>query len=154
MVEAPSLAHGLCVGSLADHVIFWRLFADRFGARGTLIAEAAVPAMAISLYLVVHSLAAFHALSVIFGLTDEGIMPLRATLVREYFGARIMGTVFGVVPMQPIPGMATFAFPFFIDVVTERPVSGQSTPPDRKAGIDWSRVRPDRPGRRTTFPSN
>ena len=35
--------------------------------------------------------------SVVFGLAYGGVMPLYAMLVREYFGARIMGTVFGAV---------------------------------------------------------
>jgi len=82
------------------------LFADRFGAKETLIAGLAVQAVAISLYLFVHDLAAFYALSVLFGVSYGGIMPLYATLVREYFGAKIMGTVFGAVAMLSILGMA------------------------------------------------
>jgi MFS family permease len=82
------------------------LFADRFGAKETLIAGLVVQAAAISLYLVVRNLSAFYALSVMFGLAYGGIMPLYATLVREYFGARIMGTVFGAVAMVSILGMA------------------------------------------------
>jgi MFS family permease len=82
------------------------LFADRFGAKQVLITGLVVQAAAISLYLVVHTLAAFYALSVMFGVAYGGIMPLYATLVREYFGARIMGTVFGAVAMLSILGMA------------------------------------------------
>jgi len=41
-----------------------------------------------------------------FGLAYGGIMPLYAPLVREYFGARVMGTVFGAVAMISILGMA------------------------------------------------
>jgi MFS family permease len=82
------------------------LFADRFGAKETLIAGLTVQAFAISLYLVVRDITAFYALSVMFGLAYGGIMPLYASLVREYFGARIMGTVFGAVAMLSIIGMA------------------------------------------------
>ena len=82
------------------------LFADRFGAKQVLIAGLAVQAVAISLYLVVHDLGSFYALSVIFGMSYGGIMPLYATLVREYFGAKIMGTVFGAVAMLSTIGMA------------------------------------------------
>ena len=35
--------------------------------------------------------------SVVFGLAYGGVMPLYAVLVRDFFGARIMGTVFGAV---------------------------------------------------------
>jgi MFS family permease len=82
------------------------LFADRFGAKQVLIAGLALQAVAISLYLVVRDLGSFYALSVMFGVSYGGIMPLYATLVREYFGARIMGTVFGAVTMVSTIGMA------------------------------------------------
>jgi MFS family permease len=82
------------------------LLADRFGTKEILIAGLLVQAIAISLYLVVRDIGAFYALSVLFGLAYGGIMPLYATLVREYFGARIMGTVFGAVAMLSTLGMA------------------------------------------------
>jgi MFS family permease len=82
------------------------LFADRFGAKETLIAGLLVQALAISLYLFVRDISAFYALGMLFGLAYGGIMPLYATLVREYFGARIMGTVFGAVAMISTLGMA------------------------------------------------
>jgi MFS family permease len=82
------------------------LFADRFGAKEVLIAGLVVQAVAISFYLVVRDLGAFYALSVMFGMAYGGIMPLYATLVREYFGAAIMGTVFGAVAMLSTVGMA------------------------------------------------
>jgi MFS family permease len=82
------------------------LLADRFGAKETLVAGLALQAVAISLYLFVHDLGAFYALGMVFGLAYGGIMPLYATLVREYFGAAIMGTVFGAVAMLSTLGMA------------------------------------------------
>ena len=82
------------------------LLADRFGAKETLIAGLMVQAVAISLYLFVRDLNAFYALGMVFGLAYGGIMPLYATLVREYFGAKIMGTVFGAVAMVSTLGMA------------------------------------------------
>src|ERR1700733_13634261 len=82
------------------------LLADRYGARETLVAVLLVQAVAISLYLFVRDISAFYALGVLFGLSYGGIMPLYATLVREYFGARIMGTVFGAVAMLSTLGMA------------------------------------------------
>ena len=82
------------------------LLADRVGAKETLIAGLAVQAVAISLYLFVRDLDAFYVLGAVFGLAYGGIMPLYATLVREYFGAKIMGTVFGAVAMLSTLGMA------------------------------------------------
>jgi MFS family permease len=82
------------------------LLADRFGAKETLMAGLLVQAFAISLYLFVRDLSGFYALGMLFGLAYGGIMPLYATLVREYFGAAIMGTVFGAVAMVSTLGMA------------------------------------------------
>jgi MFS family permease len=82
------------------------LLADRFGAKEILIAGLMVQAAAISLYLLVRDLSSFYALAIVFGLAYGGIMPLYATLVREYFGAAIMGTVFGAVAMLSTLGMA------------------------------------------------
>ena len=41
-----------------------------------------------------------------FGFAYGGVMPLYAILVREYFGARIMGTMFGAVALVSTLGMA------------------------------------------------
>jgi len=82
------------------------LLADRFGAKEVLIVGLFVQAVSISLYLFVRDLSAFYALAMVFGLAYGGIMPLYATLVREYFGAAIMGTVFGAVAMLSTIGMA------------------------------------------------
>jgi MFS family permease len=82
------------------------LLADRFGAKEVLIVGLLVQAVSISLYLFVRDLSAFYALATVFGLAYGGIMPLYATLVREYFGAAIMGTVFGAVAMVSTIGMA------------------------------------------------
>jgi MFS family permease len=65
-----------------------------------------VQALAVATYLAVGRLGEFYALSVIFGLAYGGVMPLYAVLVREYFGARIMGTVFGAVSAAASMGMA------------------------------------------------
>ena len=83
------------------------LLADRFGAKEVLIVGLFVQAVSISLYLFVRDLSAFYALAMVFGLAYGGIMPLYASLVREYFGAAIMGTVFGAVAMLSTIGMAT-----------------------------------------------
>ena len=82
------------------------LLADRFGAKEVLIVGLLVQAVSISLYLFVRDLSAFYALAMVFGLAYGGIMPLYATLVREYFGGAIMGAVFGAVAMLSTIGMA------------------------------------------------
>ena len=59
-----------------------------------------------SLYLFTRELASFYALSLMFGFAYGGVMPLYAILVREYFGARIMGTAFGAVAFVSTLGMS------------------------------------------------
>jgi MFS family permease len=80
--------------------------ADRIGAKPVLVGGLFVQALAVATYLAVGRLGEFYALSVIFGLAYGGVMPLYAVLVREYFGARIMGTVFGAVSAAASLGMA------------------------------------------------
>jgi MFS family permease len=80
--------------------------ADRIGAKPVLVGGLFVQAMSVATYLAVAQLGEFYALSVIFGLAYGGVMPLYAVLVREYFGARIMGSVFGAVSAFASLGMA------------------------------------------------
>ncbi len=80
--------------------------ADRLGAKPVLVAGLLVQALCIATYLAVFRLGEFYALSVAFGLAYGGVMPLYAVLVREFFGARIMGTVFGAVSALASLGMA------------------------------------------------
>ncbi|MBR0697335.1 MFS transporter [Bradyrhizobium lablabi] len=80
--------------------------ADRLGAKPVLVGGLFVQALCIATYLVVAQLGEFYALSIVFGLAYGGVMPLYAVLVREFFGARIMGTVFGAVSAFASLGMA------------------------------------------------
>jgi MFS family permease len=82
------------------------LVADRVGAKRTLVVGLAIQAVSVTLYIFTRDLASFYALSVMFGFAYGGVMPLYAILVREYFGARIMGTTFGAVALVSTLGMA------------------------------------------------
>ena len=82
------------------------LASDRFGAKPVLVAGLAVQAMAAGTYYFISHLGEFYALAVVFALAYGGVMPLYATLVREYFGIKIMGTVFGAVSAAASFGMA------------------------------------------------
>ena len=93
------------LASLSGRVICG-LLADRLGAKRVLIVGLAVQALAVSLYLVTRELAGFYALALMFGLAYGGVMPLYAIVVREYFGARIMGATFGAVAFASTIGMA------------------------------------------------
>jgi MFS family permease len=82
------------------------IFADRIGAKRTLVAGLVLQAVAIGLYLFSGTLASFYALALVFGFAYGGVMPLYAILVREYFGERVMGAAFGAVSLAATLGMA------------------------------------------------
>jgi MFS family permease len=92
-------------GGLGGRIVC-ALVADKVGAKPVLVLGLAVQALAVSLYLVVRDPMSLYALAVLFGLAYGGVMPLYAILVRQYFGARIMGTTFGAVAMVSTLGMA------------------------------------------------
>ncbi len=106
----PSLTAATVFGSAGAAALGGRILcgltADRVGVRPTLLVGLSVQATAIALYLVVHDAWSFYALAALFGFSYGGVMPLYAILVREYFGARIMGTMFGLVAMISTLGMA------------------------------------------------
>jgi MFS family permease len=79
---------------------------DRLGAKPVLVGGLLVQALAIGCYLFVNRLGEFYALSIVFGTAYGGVMPLYAVLAREYFGPRIMGTLFGAATMVSSLGMA------------------------------------------------
>jgi len=83
------------------------LLADRLGVKPVLITGLLVQTIAIASYLFVNRLGEFYALSLVFGTAYGGVMPLYAVLAREYFGARIMGTVLGAATMASSLGMAS-----------------------------------------------
>ncbi|EJT06535.1 MFS transporter [Rhizobium sp. CCGE 510] len=80
--------------------------ADRIGVKPVLVAGLLVQAGALATYLFVSQLTEFYALAIVFGSAYGGVMPLYAVLAREYFGPRILGTVFGAATMLSSLGMA------------------------------------------------
>jgi MFS family permease len=93
------------VASLSGRVI-GGLAADRVGAKRMIVFGLALQALSVSLYVFTRDLASFYGLALMFGFSYGAVMPLYAILVREYFGARIMGTMFGAVNMASTLGMA------------------------------------------------
>ncbi|RWE29865.1 MAG: MFS transporter [Mesorhizobium sp.] len=86
--------------------LLYGVLADRLGVKPVLIAGLAIQAIVIAAYLSISQLDQFYMLAVIFGATYGGVMPLYAVLAREYFGQRILGTVFGAATMLSSLGMA------------------------------------------------
>jgi MFS family permease len=107
-VSSMSATTVLSVAGLASlgGRILCGLIADRVGAKRTLVAGLALQAIAVSLYLFTGQLSGFYGVAMLFGFSYGGVMPLYAILVREYFGERIMGAVFGAVSAASTLGMA------------------------------------------------
>jgi MFS family permease len=107
-VPAMAAATVLSVAGLASlsGKIGCGIFADRVGAKRTLVAGLALQAVAIALYLLSGGLGSFYMLALVFGFAYGGVMPLYAILVREYFGERVMGAAFGAVSLAATLGMA------------------------------------------------
>ena len=93
------------LGGLAGRIALG-LLADRVGAKQVLVAGLAAQAVAIILYNFTREIASLYALSLFFGFAYGGVMPLYAILIRQYFGARIMGAAFGAATMVSALGMA------------------------------------------------
>jgi len=105
VMAATTVLSVAALASLGGKIICG-LVADRVGAKRTLLAGLAIQAAAVSLYVFTRELTSFYALALMFGFAYGGVMPLYAILVREYFGARIMGTAFGAVAFVSTLGMA------------------------------------------------
>jgi len=82
------------------------LAADRFGAKRVIIAALLVQAFAAGAFMYVSRLSEFYMVALVFGFAYGGVMPLYAVLAHEYFGPRIMGTVFGAAIMLSTLAMA------------------------------------------------
>jgi len=80
--------------------------ADRIGGVKTLIAGSALQALALFLYLPFDGLVSLYIVSALFGLSQGGIVPSYALIVREYFPPREAGWRVSLVLMMTIVGMA------------------------------------------------
>jgi len=79
--------------------------ADRWGAKRTLVSALAFQAVMVASYLFVHDLSGLYVVGLLFGVAYGAAMPLYALLAREYFGERVMGTVYGAIFMISCVGM-------------------------------------------------
>ena len=82
------------------------LLADRLGGVMTLLIGSSLQMLALMLYLPTTGLTSLYIVSLIFGLSQGGIVPAYAIIVREYLPAREAGARVGLVIMATIVGMA------------------------------------------------
>ena len=80
--------------------------ADRVGGVGTLLLGSTLQSLALLFYLPYDGLTSLYLVSALFGLSQGGIVPSYALIVREYFPAREAGARISLVLMSTIVGMA------------------------------------------------
>ncbi|HEX6143776.1 MAG TPA: MFS transporter [Geminicoccaceae bacterium] len=82
------------------------LIADRIGGVGTLLLGSVLQCLALIFYLPFDGLTSLYVVSALFGLSQGGIVPSYALIVREYFPAREAGARVSLVLMATVAGMA------------------------------------------------
>ena len=82
------------------------LIADRIGGLGTLLLGSSLQCLALLFYLPFDGLTPLYIVSALFGLSQGGIVPSYALIVRDYFPAREAGARVSLVLMATIVGMA------------------------------------------------
>ncbi len=82
------------------------LLADRLGGLPTLLIGSTLQMLALLLYLPTSGLTSLYLVSLIFGLSQGGIVPAYAIVIRDYLPAREAGARIGLVMMATILGMA------------------------------------------------
>jgi MFS family permease len=79
---------------------------DKIGGMKTLLLGSALQTLAIALFLPFDGMASLYVISILFGLSQGGIVPAYAIIVREYFPATGVGARIGVVITSTLLGMA------------------------------------------------
>jgi MFS family permease len=79
---------------------------DRIGGVRTLLLGSSLQGVALLLFLPFDGLASLYVISALFGLSQGGIVPSYAIIIREYFSPREAGVRVGTVLMASLFGMA------------------------------------------------
>ena len=95
----------MLLGGVASRIVSG-LLADRLGGVRTLLIGSVLQTIALFLYLPAGTMVSLYVVSLIFGLSQGGIVPSYALIVREYMPAKEAGARVGFVLMATILGMA------------------------------------------------
>ncbi|MEJ6390594.1 MFS transporter [Gymnodinialimonas ulvae] len=95
----------MLLGGVASRLVSGVL-ADKLGGVMTLLIGSTLQMLALFLYLPTSGLTSLYIVSLVFGLSQGGIVPSYAVIVREYLPAREAGARVGFVIMSTILGMA------------------------------------------------
>ncbi len=80
--------------------------ADKIGGLATLLIGSSLQCLALMFYLPFNGLVSLYVVSALFGLSQGGIVPSYALVVRDYFPANEAGTRVTIVLMATVVGMA------------------------------------------------
>lgn len=105
---AEMLSLMLAAGVISRFASGW--ICDRIGGVRTLLLGSTLQAATLALYIPFDGLASLYAVSFLFGLSQGGIVPSYAIIVREYLPAHEAGARVGLVLMATIVGMAVGAW--------------------------------------------
>lgn len=105
MARGAEMLSLMLFGGIASRILSGML-ADRIGGIYTLLLGAVLQCLALLLYLPYDGLASLYVVSLIFGLSQGGIVSSYAIVVREYLPAREAGRRVGAVITATIVGMA------------------------------------------------
>lgn len=95
----------MLLGGVVSRLISGAL-ADRLGGVMTLLIGSSLQCLALFLYLPFDSMVSLYLVSVVFGLSQGGIVPSYAVIIREYMPAKEAGARVGAVIMATVLGMA------------------------------------------------
>lgn len=95
----------MLLGGVASRIVSG-LLADRLGGVRTLLIGSILQCLALFLYLPAGGMVSLYLVSMVFGLSQGGIVPSYALIVREYMPAKEAGARVGFVMMATIMGMA------------------------------------------------
>jgi len=95
----------MLAGGVVSRLVFGA-FADRFGGLMTLFVGGTLQMLALCLFLIEGGLTSLYVISLIFGLSQGGIVPSYAIIVREYMPPIEAGKRVGIVIGATILGMA------------------------------------------------
>jgi MFS family permease len=95
----------MLLGGVGSRLISGMLV-DKLGGVKTLLIGSVLQCIALFLYLPSDALMSLYVVSLVFGLSQGGIVPSYAVIVREYMPAREAGARIGFVLMATIMGMA------------------------------------------------
>ena len=95
----------MLMGGVASRLFFGAL-SDRIGGLMVLFISGTLQMLALCLFLIQGGMASLYLISLVFGLSQGGIVPSYAIIVREYMPPREAGRRVGIVIGSTILGMA------------------------------------------------